>query len=174
MSTWNHAHPRGHCHQWRVGLTAWMVYRERTRANIDRSYREPSSDINEALWVVWSIVSTRAPVSRAGLRHQREAQGLGLLASVLHLTLLIFVEILCGAPFPIGCFLFEHVGDNVASLWAVAVVALAGPSVRRMRRKNAPRYLGLVRRLCAAMRKARLARFWTRRRPVARTLPPLI
>ena len=62
----------------------------------------------------------------------------------------------------------------VASLWAVAVVALAGPSLPRIRRKNAPRELGLWRRLCAAMRKARLARLWTRRLPVESTLPPRI
>ena len=62
----------------------------------------------------------------------------------------------------------------LASVWAVAVVALAGPSVLRLRRKNAPRELGLVRRLCAAMRQARLARLWTRRLPVERTVPPLI
>src|SRR5213594_3430707 len=58
--------------------------------------------------------------------------------------------------------------------WAVAVGALAGPRLRRSRRKNAPRELGLVRRLCAAMRRARLARFCTRRLPVARTVPPRI
>ena len=51
-------------------------------------------------------------MSRAGLRYQREAQGRGLLASVLNLTLLIFVEILCSASFPIGCVLFEQVVDN--------------------------------------------------------------
>jgi hypothetical protein len=60
----------------------------------------------------------------------------------------------------------------LASVWAVAVVAVAGPRFLRLRRKKAPRYLGLGRRLCAAMRKARLARFWTRRLPVARPVPP--
>ena len=62
----------------------------------------------------------------------------------------------------------------LARWWAVAVGAWAGPSFRRMRRKKAPRALGLVRRRCAARRQARLARFWTRRRPVARTGPPRI
>ena len=62
----------------------------------------------------------------------------------------------------------------VASVWAVAVVALAGPSLLRIRRNNAPRELGRVRRLCAAMRRARLARLWTRRLPVERTVPPRI
>jgi hypothetical protein len=61
-----------------------------------------------------------------------------------------------------------------ASVGAVAVVALAGPSLLRMRREKAPRELGLFRSLCAAMRKARLARCWPRRLPVASTLPPLI
>jgi hypothetical protein len=60
----------------------------------------------------------------------------------------------------------------LASVWAVAVVAFAGPSVRRRRRGKAPRSLGLVRRLWAAMRQARLARWWTRRLPVERTVPP--
>src|SRR5437667_2907691 len=60
----------------------------------------------------------------------------------------------------------------VARVWAVAVVACAGPRVLRLRRENAPRALGRVRRRWAAMRRARLARVWTRRLPGDRTGPP--
>ena len=59
-----------------------------------------------------------------------------------------------------------------ARVWAVAVVALAGPRVLRIRRKNAPRERGRWRRLGAVMRKARRARLWTRRLPVASPVPP--
>jgi hypothetical protein len=60
----------------------------------------------------FASVSTLAHVLRTGLRHQREAQGLGLLASWLHRTFLIFVPIIPGAPFPRGCWLFSHVVEN--------------------------------------------------------------
>ena len=60
-----------------------------------------------------------------------------------------------------------------ASLWAAAVVAFGAPRRAFIRRKYSPKNVSLRWRLCAAIPKARAARFFVGRVLDERTLPPL-
>jgi hypothetical protein len=101
-------------------------------------------------------------------------QGLVCGTSVKPKDLACFVSVaatlpdLCGdnlrPPFERGV-LFEHVVDNFGQCVGRGGRGFVASGFTPHAAKKAPRELGLVRRLCAAMRKARLARFWTRDSP---------
>ena len=90
------------------------------RVSSGNSARKPST--SDARWCLKHAITTQAGrrdeslspllsslrpawVFMACVRHQRASEGLGLLAELPELTLLIFVQLRLGAAFPIGGFL---------------------------------------------------------------------
>jgi hypothetical protein len=116
MRTRHQAHPRGHGHQWRVGLPAWVGSRERRSAQRGRRAGQVVAHPTRRGGRLWSRVSTLAHRCRASLRPPCVAQRLGLRASGWPRTLLRFVESIRSPPSPIRWRLCEQVRDHVRLL----------------------------------------------------------
>ena len=107
------------------------------------------------------------------LRRQIKSQVLGLFASLSELTLVIFVQIILCTACSIGCFFLQHMVENFRQCMGCGGRGFGWPQFAPHAAKKRPKIAGARPETLAAMRQARLARFWARRLPVDSTLPPL-